>query len=808
MSELRERLRKPLQQELRGGCRDTAVVGGLEKLVGSVGRPFADVGELFAGYSQLSPEEREDRLRRALELLVPASDNSSAATAASTSNSAPGDRRSRSGAPARRSLADEGGLRARPARGRNGSRLEHAHLDQPVNRDLLDLGAQAGKKLAAVGIQSYRDLLFHMPRRYEDRRALPDFGTLEDGTQVTVAGSVVGRKASRSRRGMSLLRVFLEDSRGGRLNAVWFNQPWLEKQLFPGQRLVVTGKVRMRGRQAELAVQHMEIDDDGESLSTGRIVAVYPSTQGLSQAYLRRSVHRLVHALDTIPDHLPRRVLRDLELTSLDRALRDIHFPDSEEALQRATRRLKFDEFLFLELRVLLNRDADVVGKRIRLEAAELAEFEASLPFRFTAAQRRALDEILKDMAEGRQMARLLQGDVGSGKTAVAAAAVFAAARRGYQAAVMAPTEILARQHFLNLRDYLYPLGIGSELLLGSMGVAERRSVKERIGGGEAGLAVGTHALIQEGVSFARLGLAVIDEEHRFGVEQRRKLLQDAPHVLVMSATPIPRSLALTYYGDLELSIIDELPPGRRPVTTLLFNASRRAEVYRRAWQEIRQGRQAFLVTPLVEESEALEEIVSTTGMFEDLKTLLPPQCRIAMLHGRMSGAEKDEVMERFRRHEFDLLVATTVVEVGVDIPNASLMIIENAERFGLSQLHQLRGRVGRGELDSTCIMVAGDRSRKTQKRLEVIERSSDGFVIAEKDLALRGPGELRGSRQSGLPDLVLGDLSGDGDIIESSRDLAKRMLEADPQLDAAWASRLKAEMQRRTRAVGLRQVI
>ncbi|MEX2540210.1 MAG: ATP-dependent DNA helicase RecG [Trueperaceae bacterium] len=773
VSDLRERLRRPLLVELRSGCRDTTVVGGLEKLIATVGKPFGDVKALISGYSELEPAERANRVEGALALLV--EEPKAGPTA-----------------------------HARPA----ASRLDAATLEQAIDRPLLDLGAQAAKKLSAVGIRTYRDLLFHMPRRYEDRRALPHFGTLEDDTQVTVAGLVIGRKASRSRRGIALLRAFLEDSRGDRLSAVWFNQPWLEKQLFPGQRMIVTGKVKRRGRQVELAVQHMEIDDDSESLSTGRIVAIYPSTQGLSQAYLRRSAHRLLTALDTLPDHLPRTVLARQGLTSLDRALRDIHFPASETALQAATRRLKFDEFLFLELRVLLNRDADVVGKRIPVDQAELSEFENSLPFSFTAAQRRVLAEILEDMAGGRQMARLLQGDVGSGKTAVAAAAVFAAARRGYQAALMAPTEILARQHYLNLRDYLYPLGISCELLLGSMTSGERGTAKARIGSGEAALAVGTHALIQDGLHFSRLGLAVIDEEHRFGVEQRRKLLQDAPHVLVMSATPIPRSLALTYYGDLDLSIIDELPPGRKPVTTRLFNAAKRSEVYHQVTDEIRKGRQAFLVTPLVEDSEALEEIVSTTRMFEDLKQRLPADCRIAMLHGRMSGAEKDEVMERFRRHEFDLLVATTVIEVGVDIPNATLMVIENAERFGLAQLHQLRGRVGRGEHASSCILVAGDRSRNTQKRLEAIVRSNDGFVIAEKDLELRGPGELRGTRQSGLPDLILGDLVGDGDLIEESRALAKQMLEADPHLGASWARRLKEELQRRTRAVGFRQVI
>jgi ATP-dependent DNA helicase RecG len=336
----------------------------------------------------------------------------------------------------------------------------------------------------------------------------------------------------------------------------------------------------------------------------------------------------------------------------------------------------------------------------------------------------------------------------------------------------------------------------------------ERQQARGRLTSGDIDLAVGTHALIQEGVEFNELGLAVIDEEHRFGVEQRRRLLTGLPDVLVMSATPIPRSLALTYYGDLELSVIDELPPGRKPVTTRLVNDSKRRDVYRFAWGEIQKGRQVYLVTPLIEESEALDRIVSTTQMFEDLKKLLPRDVRIEMLHGKMSGAEKDEIMERFRRHQFDLLVSTTVIEVGVDIANASLMIIENAERFGLSQLHQLRGRVGRGRHESYCVLIAGDRSRKTQHRLEVIEKYSDGFVIAEKDLALRGPGELRGTRQSGLPDLTLGDLSQDGDIIENARNLSKQILENDPRLEASWAARLRAELKRRSKAIGFREVI
>ena len=776
--------------ELSLGCQDSAVVGGIEKLVETVGKPFGDVREVIAGYNDLEPAERELKLNAALALLEAKKDTKKTPKAVSSDKV-------------------EEKQEARSKKQEKKPKAGLSVLDEELVQRAIDLGAQAPRKLASVGIQTYRDLVQHYPKRYEDRRALPHFGALSDQESVTVVGTIVGRKAIKSKRGMTVVRAFLEDQHGGRVTAVWFNQPWLEKQLFPNQRIIVSGKVKRRGRSIDIAAAHHEIDDEGgESLSANRIVGIYASTQGLSQAYIRRAAYRLLESLPTLPDHLPKSVLEKFSLVSFDRAVREIHFPTSEQELQKATRRLKFDEFFFLELRVLLNRDTTLLGKQFKIRERDLKTFKKALPFEMTGAQARALREILDDMSGAKQMARLLQGDVGSGKTAVAAAALYIAIKNGYQGALMAPTEILARQHYLNLMEYLYPLGIQSELFIGTMSYKERRVARERLKSSQVDLAVGTHALIQEGVDFRDLGMVVIDEEHRFGVEQRRKLLHALPDVLVMSATPIPRSLALTYYGDLELSIIDELPPGRKPIKTRLVNDSKRRDVYRFAWGEIQKGRQVYLVTPLIEESEALENIVSTTQMYEDLKLIMPKDCRIEMLHGKMTGIEKDEVMESFRRHDFDLLVSTTVIEVGVDIPNASVMVIENAERFGLSQLHQLRGRVGRGEHESYCILVAGDRSKKTQHRLEVIEKYTDGFVIAEKDLELRGPGEIRGTRQSGMPDLILGDLTQDGDIIEKSRDLAKRMLEADPKLEAAWASRLKAELKRRSEAIGFRQII
>jgi len=681
-------------------------------------------------------------------------------------------------------------------------------LDAPLTAKTVDLGAQAPTKLAAVGLTSYRDVLGHLPRRYEDRRALPDFGNLVDGETATVSGTVMSRVGNRSRRGLHVFRAGMTDGRGQRLTAVWFNQPWLEKQVFPGVRLILSGRVKRQGSRLELAVQGFEVDDDSESLSFNRIVGIYPTTQGLSQAYLRRAAKRLLDALPTLPDYLQRSILEANDLVSLDRAMRSGHFPESEEALAAALRRLKFDDFLFLQLALLRSRDPGRVARSFEVRQEYLDDFKALLPFSLTEHQESALQEILADLTAPRQMARLLQGDVGSGKTAVAAAAIYVVVRNGAQAALMAPTEILARQHFLNLQQYLFPLGVRMELLTGTLTAGERRAARERLATGEADFVVGTQALIQEGVAFADLGLAVIDEEHRFGVEQRRSLIKDLPDVLVMSATPIPRSLALTSYGDLDLTTIAGLPPGRVAVKTALVPATKRLEVYRFAWEQVKEGRQVYVVTPLIEESEALDEVLAATSLEADLRQILPSAARIGLLHGRLAGADKDAVMAAFRRHELDVLVSTTVIEVGVDVPNATVMVIENAERFGLAQLHQLRGRVGRGAHASHCVLVAGDASRKTRERLGALVKHADGFTIAELDLRLRGPGDIRGTRQSGLPELTIGDVVNDGEIIEAARALAERMLAADPELTAPWAARLVVELRRRSRAVMVREII
>ncbi|WP_457627809.1 ATP-dependent DNA helicase RecG [Oceanithermus sp.] len=772
--ELIQRLARPLQRELATGCTDRVVAGGLEKLVHNLARPFPEVTRLLEGYAALEPEARCARLREALARLGV------------------------EGASAQAPQKPQPAATGPPA----------TELDALV--DSIPLGPKGAQKMRSLGVRTLRDLLFYYPRRHEDRRTLPGFAALAPGAKATVVATVLSKSQVKTpRKKMLITQARLADEYGHKLTAVWFNQPWVMGQLREGEKIVVTGRYTVRGRVRNLAVEYFEAEG-GEQLSTGRIVPVYSLGERMSQAWLRRSVWRALEAVKEIPDPLPEELRQKLGLADLDFALRQIHFPESEQHLARALERLKFDEFFFLELRVLLTSGASaLVGQIFEVRKEDLQTFLNSLPFQLTPAQQRALDEILADMQNERQMARLLQGDVGSGKTVVAAAALYVAAKNQKQGALMAPTEILAKQHFENLTRYLWPLGVRVELLTGSMKASEKKRVYERIESGEVDVVVGTHALIQKEVRFRELGLAVIDEEHRFGVMQRRALLQGRPDVLVMTATPIPRSLALTLYGDLEVSIIDEKPPGRKPVKTQLLTQKSRKDAYAFARKLIGEGHQVFVVVPLIEESDAevMAEVRAATELAAEVAAMLP-EARVEVLHGRMKAEEKDALMERFRNRDFDVLVSTTVIEVGVDIPGANLMIIENAERFGLAQLHQLRGRVGRGGEQAYCILIAGDTSRKTMQRLRVIEKSTDGFYVAEQDLKLRGPGELRGTRQSGLPDLQLGDLTSDVEIIESARSAAKQILDADPYLTAPEHQALRRELQLRGEAVGLREII
>ncbi len=758
-AELRERLRRPLLKELQDGAQDRVVLGGLDALVEHLGGPFPEVQALLRGYAQKTLEERLKALEAALRLLEED--------------------------PPPPSPQEEKPPLEAPAQS----------LVRPQER----------KKLSELGLRTLRDLLFYFPRRHEDRRTLPGARFLKDGEKATLRVRILSKEVIETpKKGLKLVQARALDPQGTPLTLVWFNQTWVLSRLEEGGYLIVTGKAQRRGG-LKLLVEHFE-EEGGESLSTGRIVPIYPAKEGVGQAFLRRTIHKALEAALPRPD--PLGPYREAEgLLDWSQALWGIHFPRDEAELKGALLRLKFDEYLLLELKALLEAGGLVLGRAFRVEAEWVEAFKAHLPFPLTRAQERVAGEILKDMQSPRQMARLLQGDVGSGKTVVAALALFIAAQNGAQGALMAPTEILARQHYQNLLRYLYPLGVRVELLLGSMTGREREEALRRLRTGEAQVAVGTHALIQEGVEFLDLGLAVVDEEHRFGVLQRRALLrlaQTPPDVLVMSATPIPRSLALTLYGDLEVSILDELPPGRKPVRTKVLPQGQRLQAYAFARKEIAAGHQVFVVAPAIEESEALE-VQAATRLYEELKGLLPG-ARLGLLHGRMPARDKEEVMEAFGRGELELLVSTTVIEVGVDIPKATLIIVENAERFGLAQLHQLRGRVGRGGLEGYAIFIAGETSGKTLKRLKVLEASTDGFYIAEMDLKLRGPGELRGTRQSGYPELRLGELDKDTPIIERARALAKRIVEEDPDLDRHPL--LKAELRAQAERVGFREVI
>ncbi len=790
VSELGDKLRRPLAAELACGCLNKMVSGGLEKLLESpLGNPFPKVREVLRGYNSLEIAQREVALKAALALL----DTKKLDTEKLDTEKKPA-------AAPRKPAAKPAAKQTVPV-----SAGERLSPDSDVAK--LDSGSGGTRKLNLLGLHNLRDVLHAYPHRHEDRRALPDLANVVEGQKVTVEGRVVSKSRRTPKAGMLLIEIMLQTPSGGKVKATWFNQPWIERYLKEGAQLVLTGRVKQFGKSVQLGVEHLEtVENAQDSLSTGRIVGVYDSKDGISQEFLRKAAYK---ALQTVPldDYLPTHWRQKYQLTDLADALWGIHFPSNEAHLSRANFRLRFDEYLFLQLRMLLQgEDAVLEGKRFQASSADISRFEGVLPFQLTNAQRRVLIEITNDMRSDRQMARLVQGDVGSGKTAVAACALYLAVRDGYQGALMAPTEILARQHYSNLVGYLSQLEIRVGLLIGAMTPKAKLEMQTRIAEGGVDIVVGTQALIQENVRFDNLGLAVVDEEHRFGVQQRRKLLAERPDVLVMSATPIPRSLALTAYGDLELSIIDELPPGRTPIQTKLIQDAHRTGAYGFVMKQIREGRQAFVVTALIDENENLE-LLAATQLAQDLKTILP-EARIDLLHGKMSAAEKDGIMGRFRAYEFDILVSTTVIEVGVDVPNATVMVIENAERFGLAQLHQLRGRVGRGSSQSYCVLIAGEHSQKTHKRLKIIEGSTDGFVIAEADLKLRGPGEIRGTRQSGIPDLRLADLANDTDIIEQARELAKHILAHDPKLEHPRLQYLRSELQNRSQSVAFREVI
>ena len=836
-------LGKILRAEYDNNCDDSAAPGGMERFLtdwrlaanGALKHSQVQQAlELLAGYSVFDATTRRARVGIALERLRELFRPVSTPTSASTTSAKVGSQTQNSKL---KTLPSSG------AKGQNSAAAAPITLETPIDQ-LPGVGKVTGQSFKRLGVRSVYDMLYHFPHRYDDFTSQKQIAELQVGAVETIVATVLDIRSFGTRSGMSGLEVLVGDD-SGNLKVVFFRQPWLAKQFTIGTRIVLSGKVDSFQGLRQMTGPDWEPYSDDELIHTGRLVPVHPLTKGLYERNARAIIKRVVdRAAPLVDDYLPAVVRERASLMPLDQALSHMHFPADKAQLDRARHRLGFDEFLFIQLGVL-QRKLLWQGERgypMTWNQKVHEEFLAKLPFDLTNAQVRALEEIVADMHRPTPMARLLQGDVGSGKTAVAAATALQAISNGYQAAIMAPTEILAEQHYKGLKsllgkvhvprtepaaeeraapgkaaisaehqaeldelkrllgmmpeDDLDGAGVRVALLTGSLGTKERRRVLEGIANGDVDLIVGTHALITESVQYAQLGLVVVDEQHRFGVEQRQRLKNKGfnPHMLVMTATPIPRTLTLTIYGDLDTSILDELPPGRQEIKTRWIVSAERDKAYKHLRREISRGRQAFVVCPLVDESEKVD-LPSAEEMYVKLQSETFPDLRVALIHGKMLPREKDETMVAFRNHEHDILVATAVIEVGIDVPNATTMLIEGAERFGLAQLHQFRGRVGRGIHQSYCILVSDKENEVTKQRLEAMEQTRDGFKLAEIDLQLRGPGEFFGTRQSGTPDLKVAQLA-DTRLLHAANLEARNILADDPKLEKAEHAQLKQKVE------------
>jgi len=670
------------------------------------------------------------------------------------------------------------------------------------------IGIKTANILSRMGLETIDDLLHHFPHRYLDLRNIKKIANVKEGDEVTVRGRVKNIKKRRGRRGTRVLTISLFDG-SGYVNGIWYNQNYIADTLKMDTEVAFSGKVVWSYHQLQIQNPFFDIisedADISDSIHTGRVIPFHSVTKGISVTFMRRLIKKTLDIYGKLDDPLPQELLRKYRLPPKAVAVRNVHFPDDRRLWRDSRKRLIFEELFVLEVGMLLRKhrlESIASGISHRINRGLLNRLIKLLPWKLTADQERVIEEIKLDLTKPYSMHRLLQGEVGSGKTVIALATMVMALNDGYQSALMAPTELLAEQHYLKLHSYLDRLGVSATLITGSLKPAEKSKRLAGVANGDYSIAFGTHALIQTGVNFNKLGAVVIDEQHRFGVEQRLKLREkgDGPDILVMTATPIPRSIALTLYGDLDVSSLKELPGGRqlgKHIKTTVFSKKKLPEAYDIIRDEVKSGRQGYIVCPLIDESDKLQAR-SVIQEAEYLRRDVYPDLRVSILHGKMSAKEKEEIMENFRAGSIDIIISTTVIEVGIDVPNASVILIEHAERFGLSQLHQLRGRVGRGKHKGRCLLYAELKTDEAKKRMEAITKISDGFKLAQTDLSIRGEGQLFGARQSGLPDLRLAKLTKHEQVLDQARAEAMALLEEAPDLSASAYDNLRAELKKR----------
>jgi ATP-dependent DNA helicase RecG len=782
--DLQTLLQRVLLLERQQGFGDRAAVGGLSAFVrGQIERagtnaPAAllNVAEVLGAYGQLDRRGREAAIANALDALL----------SGSTGRPHPPETpvavrpKGRDDVPRERAPAVSSASGARP-------KLTIVHRDEELDAPVSSLKGVQTRTVAALErceVVTIRDLLFYFPRGHYDYSDTRSISRMRVGVPMTLVGTIRDVRNNRTARGIVITTAAIADDTGT-VAVRWFNQPYLHKSLPVGARIAITGEPAVFDGYVTFNPRDYELIEDRELTHAARLVPVYALTKGLFQRSLRKLVRRVVDEYaGAIADPLPEELVADLHFPTLAEAVRQFHFPDDDDTKAWAQQRLAFDELLLVQLGLQMRKEAwQEYDPKVAVPPDErlLERFCASLPFALTGAQRRVIADLLEDMARPTAMSRLLQGDVGSGKTVVAAALLLQVVSAGHQGVVMAPTEILAEQHYRTLSRLLEPFGVRCELLVGSIPKAQRRPIHAGLRDGSIGVLVGTHALIQAEVEFASLRLAVTDEQHRFGVEQRALLRSKGlhPHTLAMTATPIPRTLAMTIYGDLDVSSIDEMPPGRLPIITTWVRSA--GDAYGVIRDEVAAGHQAFVICPVIEES-ADSDMRSVLAEHRELESLVFPDLRVGLLHGRMKPADKDRVLTEFRDGAYHVLVATSVVEVGIDVPNATAVIIRDAHRFGLAQLHQFRGRVGRGGDQAFCVLLSESEGDDARERLEALTATDNGFELAEEDLRLRGPGEFWGTRQSGLPALKVATL-GDIHTIELARDVARRIMETDREL-------------------------